>query len=87
MHVFFDRFCFDIISLLGDNLVKLIEPDLDYIIRKLYLSMTHNFSGFIKLLKISCIESPFNHGEILQYKSYISEKNRKMINKSSGQKE
>ena len=34
--VFFDRFCFDTISLLGDNLLKLSSEDLEYILRKLY---------------------------------------------------
>lgn len=35
-NVFFDRFCFDIISLLGDNLIKLDFEDVEYIMRKVY---------------------------------------------------
>eukprot|EP00347_Sterkiella_histriomuscorum_P002488 403367956 len=39
--VFFDRFCFDMISLLGDNLVNLDFSDVEYIFRKVYQHTTH----------------------------------------------
>ncbi len=35
-NVFFDRFCFDTISLLGDNLLSLSSEDVEYILRKVY---------------------------------------------------
>lgn len=35
-HVFFDRFCFDIISLLGEYLNQLSFSDVEYVMRKVY---------------------------------------------------
>ena len=40
-HVFFDRFCFDILSLLGEYLNKLTFSDVEYIMRKVYQHSTH----------------------------------------------
>ncbi len=40
-NVFFDRFCFDIISLLGEHLNKLTFSDVEYIMRKVYQHSTH----------------------------------------------
>jgi hypothetical protein len=41
-HVFFDRFCFDMVSLLGDYLNTLSFSDVEYIMRKVYQSSTHS---------------------------------------------
>lgn len=35
-HVFFDRFCFDIISMLGNYLNLLSFTDVEYVMRKVY---------------------------------------------------
>jgi len=42
-HVFFDRFCFDIISLLGEHLNLLNFTDVEYIMRRVYQASTHFF--------------------------------------------
>ena len=41
LHVFFDRFCFDMVSLLGDYLNCLTFSDVEYIMRKVYQHSTH----------------------------------------------
>ena len=58
--VFFDRFCFDIISLLGEHLTKLSFSDVEYIMRKVYQHSTHFIKGQIKMLQYECIISPFS---------------------------
>ena len=66
-HVFFDRFCFDIISLLGEYLNFLSFSDVEYIMRKVYQHSTH-FSvpsdgkgeAQVKLLRYDCVETPFS---------------------------
>ena len=35
-HVFFDRFCFDMVSLLGEYLQYMTFADVEYIMRKVY---------------------------------------------------
>ena len=40
-NVFFDRFCFDLISMMGDNLLYLDFSDVEYILRKVYQHTTH----------------------------------------------
>jgi len=42
-HVFFDRFCFDLVSLLGEYLNLLTFSDVEYIMRKIYQHSTHFF--------------------------------------------
>jgi hypothetical protein len=39
--VFFDRFCFDMVSLLGEHLNLLSFSDVEYIMRKVYQHSTH----------------------------------------------
>jgi hypothetical protein len=39
-HVFFDRFCFDMVSLLGEHLNNLTFSDVEYIMRKVYQHST-----------------------------------------------
>ncbi|CDW77372.1 UNKNOWN [Stylonychia lemnae] len=63
--VFFDRFCFDIISMMGDNLLYLDFSDAEYILRKIYQSTTHfmasnDGSQTIKLLTLESIKSSFS---------------------------
>ena len=68
-HVFFDRFCYDMVSLLGENVFKLNVLDIEYIFRTAYLTMSHSFGpseGGIKLLELNSIaNSPFS-AEALQ---------------------
>jgi hypothetical protein len=42
-NIFFDRFCFDVISLLGFNSIKITVDDLEFIIRTVFTNLTHNF--------------------------------------------
>ncbi|TNV84982.1 hypothetical protein FGO68_gene6490 [Halteria grandinella] len=62
-HVFFDRFCFDIISLLGDYLNLLSFTDVEYVMRKVYQHSTHfavsDNEASVKLLRYDCVETPF----------------------------
>ena len=51
--IFFDRFCYDMVSLLGENVFKLNEADVEYIFRATYLTLSHSFGykeGGVKLL-------------------------------------
>ena len=63
-HIFFDRFCFDLVSLLGNNVFKLNLTDIEYIFRVSYLTLSHSFGpggGGVRLLELdSIIESPFS---------------------------
>lgn len=63
-YIFLDRFCFDFVSMLGKNLFKLGVVDIEYILRKAYLTLSHSFGpgkGGIQLLDIeSIIKSPFS---------------------------
>ena len=63
-NVFFNRFCYDFLSMFGDNLKILDHDDLDFIIRKLYQDMTHSFKGKVKLLKLRCIDTSFSTAKI-----------------------
>lgn len=54
-HIFFDRFCFDMVSLLGKNLYDLNVLDIEYIFRKTHFTLSHGFGqakGGIQLLEI-----------------------------------
>ena len=63
-YIFLDRFCFDFISMLGKNIFKLGVVDIEYILRKAYLTLSHSFGpkkGGIQLLDIdSIVKSPFS---------------------------
>ena len=62
--VFFDRFCYDMVSLLGNNVFKLNVLDIEYVFRTTYLTLSHSFGpceGGVKLLQLSSIiDSPFS---------------------------
>jgi hypothetical protein len=66
-HVFFDRFCFDLVSLLGEYLNQLTFTDVEYIMRKVYQSCTHftlprpgsGQQPQVNLLRYDCVETPF----------------------------
>jgi hypothetical protein len=63
-NIFFDRFCFDMISLLGKNAFKLSVDNIEYIFRTCYLQLSHSFGasqGGVKFLELnSIVESPFS---------------------------
>jgi hypothetical protein len=42
-HLFFDRFCFDLISQLGNNIFKLTYLDIEYIFRTVFVTLSHSF--------------------------------------------
>lgn len=63
-NIFFDRFCFDMVSLIGNNVFKLSLTDIEYIFRVSYLTLSHSFGpsrGGVRLLELgSIIKSPFS---------------------------
>jgi len=62
-HIFFDRFCYDMVSLLGSNVNKLGVLDIEYVFRTTYLTLSHSFgpNQGIKLLQYdSILSSPFS---------------------------
>jgi hypothetical protein len=75
-HVFFDRFCFDLVSLLGDNLNFLSFSDVEYIMRKVYQASTHfllpppgsaQSTPQVKLLRYDCVHTPFTWESMTAY--------------------
>lgn len=74
-HVFFDRFCFDMVSLLGEYLNILSFSDVEYIMRKVYqhsthFTLSHNSQqppASVKLLRYDCVESPFSWEHMTEF--------------------
>jgi len=68
--LFFDRFCFDLVSILGNNVYKLTFLDIEYIYRTVFVNLSHSFSveekgkmkyDGVKLLQLgSILQSPFD---------------------------
>lgn len=61
--VFFDRFCSDIVSMLGTNLEKLSTDDLEDVFRRIYATVSHQFGraeGGMQLLDVNVVQSPFS---------------------------
>ena len=61
--VFFDRFCSDIVSMLGTNLEKLSAIDLEDVFRRIYATVSHQFGraeGGMQLLDANVVQSPFS---------------------------
>lgn len=85
-NVFFDRFCFDIVSLLGDNLNLLNFTDVEYIMRRVYQASTHFFLPHpgssnppqVRLLRYDCVESPFSWDQMA---AFDTESINKMLNR------
>lgn len=71
--VFFERFCYDFVSLLGVNILFLEIEQLELIIRKVYSHVSYNFSGMnedggIQLRDYSCIDSAFQEEVFVKVK-------------------
>lgn len=89
--VYFDRFCYDFISLFGVNILFLDIPNLEEIIRKVYVSVSYNFDiiiikgedeersqGGLRLIDIECIQSPFSEEHFLNMKKQLKLKSKKV---------
>ena len=70
--MFFDRFCYDFISLFGVNILFLEISKLELIVRKIYTTVSYNFDkevekgvkapegeGGLRLIALECVESAF----------------------------
>jgi hypothetical protein len=69
--VFFDRFCYDYVSLFGINILFLDVTQLELITRKVYSSISYNFSFEAKsanegvgLIALECIRPAFKMEEL-----------------------
>lgn len=84
--VFFDRFCYDFVSLLGVNLLFLDAKNLEMIIRKVHTGVSYNFDIEVKkgvkplkgetgirLVALECIKPQFTDDlQKTQTKNHIS---------------
>lgn len=62
--VHFDRFCYDLISMFGVNILFIELESLEHIIRKIYKCVSYNFDNSngnegIQLKSLECIEEAF----------------------------
>ena len=66
-HIFFDKFCFDVLSLFGTNLTALHATDVEFVLRTVYFTLSHCFGpNNPQLLHSACLHpSPFR-AEMLQ---------------------
>ena len=77
--VFFDRFCYDFVSLFGVNLLFLEAKQLEMITRRVYTSISYNFDfevdkgvkpppgeGGLRLLAPESITSCFTQTEMIE---------------------
>jgi hypothetical protein len=67
--VFFERFCYDFVSLFGVNILFLEIEQLELIIRQVYTSVSWNFPDGIKLRSFECVDSAFNDDVFNQMKN------------------
>jgi hypothetical protein len=69
--VFFERFCYDYISLFGVNILFLDIHQLELITRKIYSAVTFNFNaktnqpGGVQMRAYECIEPAFTEQSLL----------------------
>ena len=71
--VHFDRFCYDLVSMFGVNILFIDIENLEHIIRRIYKCVSYNFeasSGYegILLRSPECVEEAFTHAEFLAAK-------------------
>ena len=66
--IFFDRFCHDMVSLLGRNVFKVNVSEVEFIFRKAYQALSHSLRpGRVELLQLDCIRhSPFDPVSLAQ---------------------
>ena len=62
--VHFDRFCYDLISLFGVNLLFIELEQLQDIIRKIYSTVSFTQDGVVMLLATECIKEAFTDEQL-----------------------
>ena len=58
-HIFYHRFKYDLISMFGVHLFNIDHRALEFLIRRLYGAISHNFSGHIKLRRLEDVAIAF----------------------------
>ena len=78
--IFFDRFCYDMVSLLGKNVFILQHNEIEFIFRKAYKALSHNFSpGKVEMLQLECVrQTPFQENQ--RYSSRLLSPEEKSMN-------
>lgn len=77
--VFFERFCYDFVSLFGVNILFLEIEQLELIIRQVYASVSYNFEGDgLRLRAPECVDPAFNEDDFNIIKNDLSQKNVKI---------
>lgn len=76
--VFFERFCYDYVSLFGVNILFLELDQLELITRKVYTSVSYNFNGLlpeggIHLRDFDFIEPAFTEDTLAEVKKKINQ--------------
>lgn len=75
--VFFDRFCYDFVSLFGVNILFLEIQHLELISRKVYSSISYNFDSSCSqgpglcLIALECVETQFTEEELVTSKNKL----------------
>ena len=75
--VFFDRFCYDFVSLFGVNILFLEIRHLELISRKVYSSISYNFDSSCSqgpglcLIALECVETQFTEEELVTSKNKL----------------
>ena len=96
--VFFDRFCYDFVSLFGVNILFLEIQHLEMITRKVYSAVSYNFDKDIEtggtltkkgeeglglhLIALECVGAAFTEDQLSESKHHLSVKSR-FLNKIS----
>ena len=80
-HLFFDKFCFDLVSLLGKNVFRLSIEDVEFIWRNSLFALSYWFDdekGF-RLLK-KPLESPFSAEIVMGLNTALNKKSSLITN-------
>ena len=75
--VFFERFCYDYVSLFGVNILFLELEQLELITRKVFTSVSFNFDGIteeggIQLRTYDCVEPAFTEDKFIEVRQKIN---------------
>ena len=63
----FNRFCFDVVSLVGQHLLKLTADDFETILRRAFHSITYCQDGKLQLLDLELVESVWAKSTLEEY--------------------
>ena len=66
-HINFERFWFDVISLLGVKLLKLTADQFEVVLRRAFHSITFWQEGKLRLLDLNLVNSEWNKTTLEQY--------------------